>query len=53
MGKITRKIADFFKRTSGADIVKVFSLTSLSTLVKMLTGFVSVKVVASIIGLQG
>ena len=53
MGKITRKIADFFKRASGADIVKVFSLTSLSTLVKMLTGFVSVKVVASIIGPVG
>lgn len=53
MGKITRKIADFFKRASGADIVKVFSLTSLSTLVKMLTGFVSVKVVASIIGPAG
>lgn len=53
MGKITRKIADLFKRASGADIVKVFSLTSLSTLVKMLTGFVSVKVVASIIGPAG
>lgn len=53
MGKITRKIADFYKRASGADIVKVFSLTSLSTLVKMLTGFVSVKVVASIIGPAG
>lgn len=53
MGKTTRKIADLFKRASKADIVKVFSLTSLSTLVKMLTGFVSVKVVASIIGPAG
>lgn len=53
MGKTTRKIADLFKRASRADIVKVFSLTSLSTLVKMLTGFVSVKVVASIIGPAG
>lgn len=53
MGKTTRKIANLFKRASRADIVKVFSLTSLSTLVKMLTGFVSVKVVASIIGPAG
>lgn len=53
MGKITRKITDLFKRASKADIVKVFSLTSVSTLVKMLTGFVSVKVVASIIGPAG
>lgn len=53
MGKITHKITDLFKRTSKADIVKVFSLTSVSTLVKMLTGFVSVKVVASIIGPAG
>lgn len=35
------------------DIVKVFSLTSISTLVRMLTGFISVKVVASIIGPAG
>lgn len=53
MGKITHKITDLFKRASKADIVKVFSLTSVSTLVKMLTGFVSVKVVASIIGPAG
>lgn len=36
-----------------ADIVKVFSLTSMSTLVKMATGFVSMKVIASIIGPAG
>lgn len=36
-----------------ADIVKVFSLTSISTLVRMLTGLVSVKVVAAIIGPAG
>lgn len=35
------------------DIVKVFSLTSISTLVRMLTGLISVKVVASIIGPAG
>ena len=35
------------------DIVKVFSLTSISTIVKMLAGFVSVKVVSVIIGPSG
>ncbi|MDR0890978.1 MAG: O-antigen translocase [Endomicrobium sp.] len=40
-------------RALKADIVKVFSFTALSTLVKMLTGLVSVKVVASIIGPSG
>lgn len=41
------------KRTASADIVKVFSFTSLSTLVKMATGFISVKIVAAIIGPVG
>lgn len=36
-----------------ADIVKVFSFTSVATLVRMATGLVSVKVVASIIGPAG
>ena len=53
MGKITRKMTNLFRRASKADIVRVFSFTSISTLVKMLTGFVSVKVVASIIGPAG
>lgn len=35
------------------DMVKVFSLTSISTLVRMLTGFISVKIVAGIIGPSG
>lgn len=35
------------------DIIKVFSFTAISTLVKMLTGFISVKVVAVIIGPAG
>ena len=35
------------------DIIKVFSLTSVATLVKMATGLVSVKVVAGIIGPAG
>lgn len=47
------KIRSLIRRVSSADIVKVFSLTSVSTLVKMLTGLVSVKVVAAIIGPAG
>jgi len=43
----------FCKRAAKADIIKVFSLTAISTLVRMLTGLVSVKVVASIIGPAG
>jgi PST family polysaccharide transporter len=41
------------QRAIKLDIVRVFSLTSVSTLVKMLAGFVSVKVVAVIIGPTG
>ncbi|WP_459189877.1 O-antigen translocase [Parabacteroides sp. APC149_11_2_Y6] len=41
------------RRATKADIVKVFSFTAISTLVKMLTGLISVKVVASIIGPAG
>lgn len=51
-GLITRSI-ELAKRAAKADIVKVFSLTSISTLVSMCTGLVSVKVVASIIGPSG
>ena len=47
------KIRTLFRRFMQADIVKVFSLMSVSTLVRMLTGLVSVKVVASIIGPAG
>ena len=36
-----------------ADIVKVFSLTSVSTLVKMMTGLISVKVVSTLLGASG
>ncbi len=49
---IKRSIA-LCRRAAQADIVKVFSFTSLSTLVRMLTGLISVKVVASIIGPAG
>ena len=41
------------KRIAKLDIVKVFSFTAMSTLVRMLTGLISVKVVASIIGPAG
>lgn len=47
------KISNIFQRALHADIVKVFSFTSVATLVRMATGLVSVKVVASIIGPAG
>lgn len=53
MAGIIKKIYELFLRFINADIVKVFSLTSISTLVKMCTGLISVKVVASIIGPAG
>lgn len=40
-------------RLMGVDIVKVFSLNAMATLVRMLTGMISVKVVAVIIGPAG
>ena len=40
-------------RLAGVDIVKVFSFNALSTLLRMLAGMVSVKVVATIIGPAG
>lgn len=43
----------FLQKIRNADIVKVFSLTALSTIVRMLTGLISVKVVAVIIGPAG
>lgn len=42
-----------FYRLIGVDIVKVFSLNAMATLVRMLTGMISVKVVAVIIGPSG
>lgn len=53
MASIVERTLDFAKKVAKADIVKVFSLTSISTLVKMCTGLISVKVVASIIGPVG
>lgn len=41
------------RRLAGEDIVKVFSLNAISTLIRMLAGMISVKVVALIIGPAG
>ena len=40
-------------RLAGVDIIKVFSLNAIATLVRMLAGMISVKVVAVIIGPAG
>ncbi len=53
MGELINKFFSHCKRVVKADIVKVFSFTVVSTLVKMLTGLISVKVVASVIGPAG
>ncbi|MDY5014261.1 MAG: O-antigen translocase [Butyricimonas virosa] len=53
MGEVINKFFSHCKRVAKADIVKVFSFTVVSTLVKMLTGLISVKVVASVIGPAG
>lgn len=47
------KIFQLLRRATKLDMVKVFSFTAISTLVRMLTGLISVKVVASIIGPAG
>jgi len=51
--KILKLITSQVKYITQFDIVKVFSFTAISTLVRMLTGFISVKVVAVIIGPSG
>lgn len=53
MGVISNRIMSTIAKARSADVVKVFSFTAISTLVKMLTGLVSVKVVAVIIGPSG
>jgi PST family polysaccharide transporter len=50
---MVNKIIERFRRVVNLDIVRVFSFTSVSTLVKMIAGFISVKVVAIIIGPSG
>lgn len=42
-----------FKKLLGIDIIKVFSLNAIATLIRMLTGMISVKVVAMIVGPAG
>lgn len=44
---------DIIKRLKSSDLVNVFSFTSLSTIIKLVTGYISVKIVASIIGPSG
>ncbi len=53
MAKLIKHYLEKVKRYAKADIIKVFSFTAISTLVKMLTGFISIKVVAVIIGPAG
>lgn len=53
MGSLIARSTQFIKKVAKADIVRVFSLTSMSTLVRMCTGLVSVKIVAAIIGPAG
>lgn len=48
-----KKIQSLFAKVRRQDIVKVFSFTAISSLVRMLTGLISVKVVAVIIGPAG
>jgi PST family polysaccharide transporter len=50
---VVNKFIVKIQRAAKLDIVKVFSFTSISTMVKMLAGFISVKVVAVIIGPAG
>ena len=47
------RVSRILSRVANADIVRVFSLTAVSTLVKMLAGFVSIKVIAVILGPDG
>lgn len=53
MSDFSSKLIRKLKNILAIDIVKVFSLTAISTVVKMLTGFVSIKVVAVILGPDG
>ncbi|WP_226064000.1 O-antigen translocase [Kaistella polysaccharea] len=42
-----------FKNLLTSDLIKVFSLTSLSTVIKLLTSYITVKVVAALVGPAG
>lgn len=53
MHELIRTFISLCRKAVKADIVKVFSLNAVSTLVRMLTGLISVKIVASTIGPGG
>lgn len=53
MRELVLNLIVLFHRVVRIDMVKIFSFTAMSTLVKMLTGLISVKVVATIIGPTG
>lgn len=48
--EIKKYVASLINKIFKAEIFRVFSFNALATLVKMLTGFVSIKIVAAIIG---
>ena len=50
---IGRKITKLIKGLLQLDLVNVFSITAISTSVKILTAFVSIKIIASILGPSG
>ncbi len=47
------KFAGILKRFSQIDLVKVFSLTAISTIVRMFTALISIKIIASLLGPDG
>jgi PST family polysaccharide transporter len=53
MVDVVNRLVVLFHRIRKAEIIKVFSFTSIATLIKMLTGLVSVKVVSIIVGPAG
>lgn len=53
IGKLLNSIRSITKSVRTAEVIKVFSSTALSTLIRMLTGFISVKVVSEIVGPSG
>ena len=50
---IEKIIKNSTKRILRLNLIKVFSLTAISTSVKLLTSFVSIKVIAGILGPSG
>ncbi len=50
MNRLIGYFAGICRKACGATVVKVLSLTSVATLVRVCTGLVSVKVVAAVVG---